>query len=95
MKEDTMEYTKTCLVCQQDKVERQKPGGLLNPLPIPTRPWESISMDFINGLPKVGELSAIMVIVDRFSKYATFIAMPKACGAEETAVLFFRHVVKY
>ncbi|XP_074297249.1 uncharacterized protein LOC141627954 [Silene latifolia] len=95
MKDDVIEYTKTCLICQQDKGEKQKPGGLLNPLPVPTRPWESISMDFISGLPKVGALSVILVIVDRFSKYATFIPLPKACSAEETATMFFRHVVKY
>ncbi|XP_074270862.1 uncharacterized protein LOC141594769 [Silene latifolia] len=52
-------------------------------------------MDFISGLPKVGALSVILVIVDRFSKYATFIPLPKACSAEETATMFFRHVVKY
>lgn len=95
MKEDVMTYTKTCLLCQQDKTERLKPGGLLEPLPIPTRPWESVSMDFINGLPKVDDLSGIMVVIDRFSKYATFVPTSKAFGAEETAALFFKHVVKY
>lgn len=52
-------------------------------------------MDFISGLPKVGNLCAILVVVDRFSKYATFVPMPKICGAEEAAVIFFRQVVKY
>ena len=36
MKDDVMDYTKTCLICQQDKVERNRPSGLLNPLPVPT-----------------------------------------------------------
>ncbi|KAK3040172.1 hypothetical protein RJ639_028422 [Escallonia herrerae] len=36
-----------------------------------------------------------MVIVDRFSKYATFVASSADCIAEEAARLFFRHVVKY
>lgn len=70
---DVMEYTKTCLTCQQDKVERQKTPGLLELLSIPTRPWESVSLDFITKLPKVGDLSGLLVVVDRFSKYATFI----------------------
>lgn len=43
---------------------------------------------FISALPKVGELGSIIVVVDRFSKYATFIAAPTDCTAEETARLF-------
>ncbi|KAH6817610.1 hypothetical protein C2S51_001213 [Perilla frutescens var. frutescens] len=70
-------------------------AGLLEPLPIPSRPWESVSMDFITGLPKVGDLDAIVVVVDRFSKYATFVPAPKTITAEETAQLFFKHIVKF
>ncbi|KAA0054053.1 reverse transcriptase [Cucumis melo var. makuwa] len=86
-------YTKTCLICQQDKVE-VKVVGLLEPLPIPTRPWESVSMDFITHLPKVGDFEAILVIIDHFSKYVTFIPTTKQCSVEMTAQLFFKHVVK-
>ncbi|KAL4366472.1 hypothetical protein GQ457_05G021340 [Hibiscus cannabinus] len=95
MGRDVEAYVKTCLVCQQDKVEAGKPMGLLQPLPIPERPWESISMEFIIGLPKVDDFSSIMVVVDRFSKYATFIPASKVCPAEEAARLFLKHVVKY
>lgn len=45
-------------------------------------------------LPKVGNLGSIIVVVDRFSKYATFIAAPTNCTAQEIAKLFVRHVVK-
>ncbi|KAE8690983.1 cytochrome P450 78A7-like [Hibiscus syriacus] len=95
MTEDVQAYVKTCLVCQQDKIEAKKPAGLLQPLPIPERPWESISMDFIIGLPKTDGLSSIMVVVDRFSKYATFIPASKVCPAVEAARLFLKHVVKF
>ncbi|KAL0532578.1 hypothetical protein IC582_031283 [Cucumis melo] len=94
MRDDVMQYTKTCLICQQDKVEKVKVAGLLDPLPVPTRPWESVSMDFITHLSKVGDFEAILVIIDRFSKYATFIPATKQCSAETTAQLFFKHVVK-
>ena len=89
-----MQYTKTCLVCQQDKVEKAKVAGLLEPLQVPTRPWESVSMDFITHLPKVGDYETILVIIDRFSKYATFVPTTKQCSAELTAQLFFRHIMK-
>lgn len=65
----------------------------MEPLPIPGRPWESISMDFISALPKVDGFGSIMVVVDRFSKYATFIAAPTDCTAEEAAKLFLKNVI--
>ncbi|XP_022760023.1 uncharacterized protein LOC111306411 [Durio zibethinus] len=43
----------------------------------------------------VGNLGAILVVIDRFSKYATFIPALKYCTAEDTARLLFKHVVKY
>ena len=52
-------------------------------------------MDFITCLPKSEGFATIVVVVDRFSKYATFIPAPKECTAEDTAKLFFKHVVKY
>ncbi|RVW31777.1 Transposon Tf2-2 polyprotein [Vitis vinifera] len=52
MGEDVQAYVKSCLVFQMDKIERKKAARLLQPLPIPKRPWENISMDFITGFPK-------------------------------------------
>lgn len=53
MENDIEMYVKTCLVCQQDKSEKRKAAGLLQPLPIPEKPWVSISVDFISGFPEV------------------------------------------
>ena len=95
MYEDIELYVKTCLVCQQDKVEQGRTPGLLEPLPMPERPWESISMDFITCLPKSKGCDNIMAVVDRFSKYGVFIPVPTKFTAEDAARLFFRYVVKY
>ena len=59
-----MQYTKTCLIFQMDKIKKVKVTGLLEPLSVPTRPWESISMDFITHLPKVGDYETSLVIID-------------------------------
>ena len=88
-------YVRTCLVYQQDKVEQRQPRGLLEPLPIAERPWDNVTMDFIIGLPKSEDSGSIIVVVDRFSKYATFITAPTDYTAEETTRLFLKHVVKY
>ena len=68
---------------------------MLQPLPIPERPWVSVSMDFIIGFPKVDGMNTIMVVVDRFTKYAVFVAAPTMCTAEVVVELFYRNVVKY
>ncbi|KAI5336019.1 hypothetical protein L3X38_026153 [Prunus dulcis] len=49
------------------------------------RPWESLSMDFIMRLPKSEGCGSILVVVDRFTKYATFIPASTDCNVEEAA----------
>ena len=52
MKKDIAVLVYSCLICQKSKVEHQKPSGLLQPLSIPEWKWDSISMDFVSGLPR-------------------------------------------
>ena len=44
-------FVRFCESCQRNKSGKIK-VGLLQPLPIPDRPWAHISMDFIVGLPQ-------------------------------------------
>ena len=53
MEQDVEAYVKTCLIFQQDKSDKKKATGLLQPLLIPERLFESISMDFMVGFLKV------------------------------------------
>ncbi|KAK4397971.1 RNA-directed DNA polymerase [Sesamum angolense] len=94
MEEDVEAYVRTCLVCQLDKVERKKEAGLLQPLPIPEVPRQSVPMDSISGFPMVNGMTSILVVVDRFSKCGIFISAPHACPAE-TATELFKNVTKY
>lgn len=55
---------------------------MLEPLPIPERPWVSLSMDFIVNLSKIDGFEYIIVVVDRFSTYATFIPVPHGDSAD-------------
>lgn len=72
MKKEIKKFVELCVVCQTKKYSTQKPAGLLQPLPVPTQVWEDVSMDFITGLPQSRGYTAIMVVVDRLSKYAHF-----------------------
>ena len=51
-------------------------------------------MDFITLLPKSEKCGNIMVVVDRYNKYTTFIAAPADCKADEAARLFVKHAMK-
>lgn len=73
----------------------RKEAGLLKLLLIPKRPWASISMDFISGIPKFNDISVVMVVVNRLTKYAIFILTSVTCLAEKAAALFLHHVVKH
>ena len=57
-------YVKTCPVFQVGKTEWKKEAGLLQPLSIPEKPWQCVSMDFISGFPKVEGFISFLVVVD-------------------------------
>ena len=94
MDQDTREFVNACPVCNQHKVSHQAPAGLLQPLPVPHRPWSHISLDFVTGLPPSQGHTAILTVVDRFSKMAHFIPLPKLPSAKETAELVLQHVFR-
>ncbi|GAU44212.1 hypothetical protein TSUD_370750 [Trifolium subterraneum] len=75
MKNTVQEFVKACDTCQRQKYLTSSPGGLLQPLPLPDRIWEDLSIDFITGLPKSRGNEAILVIVDRLSKYVHFVLL--------------------
>ena len=78
------------------KYDRTKPYGILQPLPIPEAPWESIAMDFIFGLPRSQQSNNnIWTIVDRFSKQAHFIPVKKTIKPHHMAKLFMAHIFKH
>ena len=68
---------------------------MLQPLPIPKRPWQCLSMDFISGFSKVEGFISVLVVVDRFSKYVVFISASSECPTEKAARIFFSNVVKH
>ena len=92
MKKFVQEYCSTCMDCPRAKTSRHKPYGLLKQLPIPERPWSSISMDFIEQLPSSDGYTAILVVVDRLSKMALFIPTTDDIDAPGLAKLFLLHV---
>ncbi|KAK8934390.1 hypothetical protein KSP39_PZI015066 [Platanthera zijinensis] len=69
MRRDIQQIVRQCEICQRQKYETTSPAGLLVPIEIPQQIWDTVSMDFIDGLPKSQGKSVIMVVVDKLSKY--------------------------
>jgi hypothetical protein len=69
-------------------------GGLLQHLEVPSQVWADISMDFIEGLPKVGGKSVILTVVERFSKYAHFIPLGHLYTAASVTRAFFDGIIR-
>ncbi|XP_052113803.1 uncharacterized protein LOC127744949 [Arachis duranensis] len=65
MKNDVALHVSKCLTCHKVKIEHQRPSGTFQPLEIPQWKWESITMDFVIGLPRTRSgCDAIWVVVD-------------------------------
>ena len=93
------QYCRNCRECRTAKASREAYNGVLNPLPVPHRPWTDISMDFVVGLPKSGNrgYNAILVVMCRLSKQRHFIpcvADERGTSAEATARMLVDYVWK-
>ena len=95
MKREIAAFVSRCLICQQVKAERQKPLGLLEPLPIPVWKWDHITMDFVFSLPRTREgHDGIWVIVDRLTKSAHFLPVGKKYTLDKLAELYVNEIVR-
>jgi transposase InsO family protein len=98
LRKDVKSYVKTCPECQRGKAKTHRTHGELAPIPIPGKPWEEITMDFITDLPPSklnGQIyDSILVIVDRYTKMGRFIPVRKTIDAAELAEVFIHHVYK-
>jgi len=94
MKAAIAQFVKECQICQQAKTEHVKPPGLLQPLLIPDQAWQVVCMDFIEGLPKSQKFDTIMVVIDKYTKYAHFIPLAHPFAALTVAQAYLDYVYK-
>jgi transposase InsO family protein len=98
---DVEKHINKCATCGRTKPRNHRPYGELAALPIPERPWQIITVDFVTGLPTSIDprtnkpCNAVLVIVDKFTKYALYVATTKQLTASAFAHLFFEHVYRH
>ena len=91
-------YIAGCDQCIKNKIDHQKPKGLMQKNEIrPTRPWESITADFLEmpatTRPESSEvLDGLLVVVDRFSKQTVLIPTRKSANTKEIYRLLWERI---
>ena len=99
MVSDIKAYCNTCMTCKRSKPSNQKPYGLLNPLPIPSEPWESIGIDFVGPLPlsnnRDGNFDSITIVICLLTAMVELIPSRINYTAQDLAELMFENVYKH
>ena len=91
MKDKIASFIAKCADCQKNKHSTHALYGEMQAMELPDALWSDISMDFVTGLlvlrDPVTKVSydAILVVVDRFTKQAEYIAFRKDYTAVQLA----------
>ncbi|KAJ2971427.1 hypothetical protein NUW54_g12510 [Trametes sanguinea] len=97
--QDVQKYCDTCMTCKRSKPANQKPYGLLNPLPVPSMPWEAVGIDFVGPLPESknrdGSFDAITTIIDLLTGMVHLVPSRTTYRARDVAELVFSEIYKH
>lgn len=94
MGRDIEKFCLSCGICQTSKPSNQLPQGLLHSLPLPTRPWGSLSMDFVGPFPPSHGFDYLWVVLCRLTSMAHLIPLSTTVRASELAWIFVRDIVR-
>ena len=98
MSSDVHSYCESCIICARSKPMNHKPYGKLNPLPVPTQPWEVIGIDFVGPLPESKDRNAtynsLTVIIDHLTGMVHLVPSRTNYTARNVAELVFAEVYK-
>ncbi|RYO77870.1 hypothetical protein DL764_010172 [Monosporascus ibericus] len=73
---DVATFVQGCHLCRRIKASKTSPTGFLDPLPVPFRPWNDVSVDYVGPLPPCERFGHtyeyVLVVVDRLTKMRHF-----------------------
>lgn len=91
-RKDTKDFITKCHQCQVTKSDRKR-GTPIQLLPVPLRPWESVAIDLLTGLPKVKEgkdtYEAITTVICRLTGFTLLIPCSTSISGQDLANLVF------
>jgi hypothetical protein len=91
--QDIEQYCKMCPICQTTKSSTQKVPGLLHSLPIPTRLWDSIVMDFIGPFPESDGHDYLWIVLCCLTSMVHLVPICTTTTASEPTRLYIREIV--
>ena len=92
---DVDQYVRNCHPCRRASSPQDKTPGLLQPLLVPDRPWQYISIDFVLFNKDKHRYDNILVVIDRLLKESILIPYYKTTTVEEIASLFIYYIWRY
>jgi RNase H-like domain found in reverse transcriptase/Reverse transcriptase (RNA-dependent DNA polymerase)/Integrase zinc binding domain len=95
MDKDIKRFVRNCHACRRSTIPRDKPPGLLHPLPVPDRPWQHISVDFKSFPKDKHGFDTIAVFVDRLGKRPISVPCNSTIDAPGLARLYLIYVYRY
>jgi hypothetical protein len=101
MKEKVSFFIRQCADCQKNKHSTHAPYGEMQAIQVPDGPWTDIAMDFVTGLPASRDpvtkitYNAILVIIDRFTKYAEMIPFHNKYTAEHLGYVILDRLIRH
>lgn len=92
MREDVRSYVAKCHTCQQVKIDRRRPPGLMGSAKVISAPFEVISTDLVGPLPrsKAG-CTYLSVVTCAFSKYVSL--RPLRTATTKTVLKHLKDVI--
>jgi len=96
---DVDAFCESCSVCKMSKPSNHAPYGLLETLEVPTRPWETIGIDFVGPLPEsktlYGNFDMIMVAICHLTSLVHLMPTKQTYRARDVAEVIFDQVYKH
>ena len=95
---DIDKFCRSCHTCAVSKPLSGKPHGKLKTMPVPTRPWQYIGIDFVGPLPessnRTGSYDMICVVIDLLTSMVHIIPTKQTYRASDVAELMFDSIYK-
>jgi len=91
--QDIEQYCKTCPICQMTKSSTQKVPGLLHNLPIPTRPWSLIAMDFVSPFLESCGQDYLWVVICQLTSMVHLVPVQTTMTVSKLAGLYIHKII--